>query len=154
MAILKNSFGTKSTLNTSDGQVNYFSLSKLADSGFTEINRLPFSIKVLLENLVRNEDGITIKRSDIKNMAGWNADASACHEVPFMPARILLQDFTGVPSLVDMAGMREAAKRLQINPTKINPNIPVELIIDHSVQVDSFGSKESFKYKDWSLFFL
>ncbi|MBU4419592.1 MAG: aconitate hydratase AcnA, partial [Proteobacteria bacterium] len=146
MAILKNSFGTKSTLNTSDGQVNYFSLSKLADSGFTGIDRLPFSIKILLENLVRNEDGIIIKTSDIENMGRWDADASVCHEVPFMPARILLQDFTGVPSLVDMAGMREAAKRLQINPTKINPTIPVELIIDHSVQVDSFGSKESFEY--------
>jgi len=146
MAILKNSFETKSTLNTSDGQVNYFSLSKLADSGFNGIDRLPFSIKILLENLVRNEDGVIIKTNDIENMAGWNADASACHEVPFMPARILLQDFTGVPSLVDMAGMREAAKHLHINPAKINPNIPVELIIDHSVQVDSFGSKESFEY--------
>ncbi|MCD4778910.1 MAG: aconitate hydratase AcnA [Desulfobacterales bacterium] len=146
MADFKNSFGTKSTLNTSDGQVNYFSLSKLADSGFTGIDRLPFSIKILLENLVRNEDSNIIKKSDIENMAGWNADASVYHEVPFMPARILLQDFTGVPSLVDMAGMREAAKRLQINPIKINPHIPVELVIDHSVQVDSFGSKESFEY--------
>jgi aconitate hydratase A / 2-methylisocitrate dehydratase len=146
MADFKNSFGTKSTLNTSDGQVNYFSLSKLADSGFTGIDRLPFSIKILLENLVRNEDSNIIKKSDIENMAGWNADAPVYHEVPFMPARILLQDFTGVPSLVDLAGMREAAKRLQINPIKINPHIPVELVIDHSVQVDSFGSKESFEY--------
>jgi len=142
----KNSFGAKSTLNTPVGQVNYFSLSKLADSGFTEIDRLPFSIKILLENLVRNEDGNIITTNNIENMARWNADASVCHEVPFMPARILLQDFTGVPSLVDLAGMREAAKRLQINPTKINPHIPVELVIDHSVQVDSFGSKESFEY--------
>ena len=146
MADSKNSFGTKSTLNTSDGQVNYFSLSKLADSGFSGIDRLPFSIKILLENLVRNEDGNIITTIDIENMAGWKADAPVYHEVPFMPARILLQDFTGVPSLVDMAGMREAAKRLQINPIKINPHIPVELVIDHSVQVDSFGSKESFEY--------
>ena len=146
MAGFKNSFGAKSILNTSDDQVDYFSLSRLADSGFTGIDRLPFSIKILLENLIRNEDGMIIKISDIENMAGWNADASVYHEVPFMPARILLQDFTGVPSLVDMASMREAAKRLQINPIKINPHIPVELVIDHSVQVDSFGSKESFKY--------
>jgi len=146
MAGFKNSFGAKSILNTSDDQVDYFSLSRLADSGFTGIDRLPFSIKILLENLIRNEDGMIIKISDIENMAGWNADASVYHEVPFMPARILLQDFTGVPSLVDMASMREAAKRLQINPIKINPHIPVELVIDHSVQVDSFGSKESFEY--------
>ncbi|MCG2830589.1 MAG: aconitate hydratase AcnA, partial [Desulfobacteraceae bacterium] len=146
MTGFKNSFGARSTLNTAEGPVRYFSLSKLADSGFTEIERLPFSIKILLENLVRNEDGNIITIKNIENMAGWKADASVCHEVPFMPARILLQDFTGVPSLVDMAGMREAAKRLQINPTKINPHIPVELVIDHSVQVDSFGSKESFEY--------
>jgi aconitate hydratase len=146
MADFKNSFGTKSTLNTSDGQVNYFSLSKLADSGFSGIDRLPFSIKILLENLVRNEDGNIITTIDIENMAGWKADAPVYHELPFMPARILLQDFTGVPSLVDMASMREAAKRLQINPIKINPHIPVELVIDHSVQVDSFGSRESFEY--------
>jgi len=146
MTDFKNSFGTRSTLNTAEGSVEYFSLSKLADSGFTEIDRLPFSIKILLENLVRNEDGNLITTNTIKNMAEWKADASVCHEVPFMPARILLQDFTGVPSLVDMAGMREAAKRLDINPAKINPDIPVELIVDHSVQVDSFGSKKSFEY--------
>lgn len=146
MTDFKNSFGTISTLNTADGPVEYFSLSKLADSGFTGIDRLPFSIKILLENLVRNEDGKVITTNTIKNMAEWKADASVSYEVPFMPARILLQDFTGVPSLVDMAGMREAAKRLHINPAKINPDIPVELIVDHSVQVDSFGSKKSFEY--------
>jgi len=146
MANFKNSFGARSTLNTAEGPVGYFSLSKLANSGFTGIDRLPFSIKILLENLVRNEDGNIITTNDIENMAGWNADAPVYHEVPFMPARILLQDFTGVPSLVDMAGMREAAKRLHINPIKINPHIPVELVIDHSVQVDSFGSRESFEY--------
>jgi len=146
MANFKNSFGARSTLNTAEWPVGYFSLSKLANSGFTGIDRLPFSIKILLENLVRNEDGNIITTNDIENMAGWNADAPVYHEVPFMPARILLQDFTGVPSLVDMAGMREAAKRLHINPIKINPHIPVELVIDHSVQVDSFGSRESFEY--------
>ena len=146
MTDFKNSFGTISTLNTADGPVEYFSLNKLANSGFTGIDRLPFSIKILLENLVRNENGNVITTNTIKNMAGWKADASVRHEVPFMPARILLQDFTGVPSLVDMAGMREAAKRLDINPAKINPDIPVELIVDHSVQVDSFGSEKSFEY--------
>jgi aconitate hydratase len=146
MANFKNSFGARLILNTTEGPVGYFSLSKLADSGFTGIDRLPFSIKILLENLVRNEDGNIITTIDIENMAGWKADVPVYHEVPFMPARILLQDFTGVPSLVDMASMREAAKRLQINPIKINPHIPVELVIDHSVQVDSFGSRESFEY--------
>ena len=141
-----NSFGARATLNTAEGPVRYFSLSRLEDSGFTGIDRLPFSIKILLENLVRNEDGNIITTNDIENMARWKADSPVYHEVPFMPARILLQDFTGVPSLVDMAGLREAAKRLQINPTKINPNIPVELVIDHSVQIDSFGSKESFAF--------
>ena len=146
MADFKNSFGTRSTFSTHEGPVRYFSLSKLADSGFSGIDRLPFSIKVLLENLVRNEDGHIITTNNIENMARWKVDAPVHHEVPFMPARILLQDFTGVPCLVDMAGMREAAKRLQINPAKINPHIPVELVIDHSVQVDSSGSKESLEY--------
>ena len=142
----KNSFGAGSILKTSDGPVTYFSLSKLADAGFAGLNRLPFSIKILLENLVRNEDGILITTKDIENMAGWSTSTSNNCEVPFMPARILLQDFTGVPCLVDMAGMRDAAKRLHIDPAKINPNIPVELVIDHSVQVDSFGSITSFEH--------
>ncbi len=145
MRAYKNSFGTESTLMTSDGPVKYFSLDKLSNSGFADLDRFPFSIKILLENLVRNEDGALITADDIENMARWNTASSADYEVPFKPARILLQDFTGVPAIVDMAAMRVAAKRLYDDPLKINPNIPAELVIDHSVQVDSFGSKTSFE---------
>ena len=146
MPTCKNSFGASSILNTSDGPVVYYDLKKIADSGFADIDRFPFCIKVLLENLLRNEDGIVVNADDIENMARWNTKVSGNNEVPFMPARILLQDFTGVPALVDMAAMRDAANRLNIDPVKINPDIPVELIIDHSVQVDSFGSPISFEY--------
>ncbi len=142
----KNSFGASSILNTSDGPVVYYDLKKIADSGFADIDCFPFCIKVLLENLLRNEDGIVVNAYDIENMARWNTKVSGNNEVPFMPARILLQDFTGVPALVDMAAMRDAASRLNIDPMKINPDIPVELVIDHSVQVDSFGSAISYEY--------
>ncbi|MEA3416460.1 MAG: aconitate hydratase AcnA [Thermodesulfobacteriota bacterium] len=142
----KNSFGTSSILNTPDGPVVYYDLKKIADSGFADIHSFPFCIKILLENLLRNEDGILVNANDIKNMARWNTTVFENNEIPFMPARILLQDFTGVPALVDMAAMRDAANRLNIDPMKINPDIPVELIIDHSVQIDSFGSPISFEY--------
>ena len=142
----KNSFGTSSILNTPDGPVVYYDLKKIADSGFVDIDSFPFCIKILLENLLRNEDGILVNAGDIENMARWNTTVSENNEVPFIPARILLQDFTGVPALVDMAAMRDAANRLNIDPMKINPDIPVELIIDHSVQIDSFGSPISFEY--------
>lgn len=142
----KNSFGTSSILNTSDGPVVYYDLKKIADSGFADIDCFPFCIKILLENLLRNEDGIVVNADDVENMARWDTKVSGNNEVPFMPTRILLQDFTGVPALVDMAAMRDAANRLNIDPMKINPNIPVELVIDHSVQVDSFGSATSFEY--------
>ena len=146
MPICKNSFGARSILNTPDGPVIYFSLDKLSSAGLADIDRLPFCIKILLENLVRNENGILVTADDVKNIAQWSPNAPGKSELPFMPARILLQDFTGVPSLVDMAGMRDAARRLNFDPMKINPDIPVELVIDHSVQVDSFGSTSSFEF--------
>ena len=146
MKVCKNSFGASSILNTSDGPVVYYDLKKIADSGFADIDCFPFCIKILLENLLRNEDGIVVNADDVENMARWNTKVSENNEVPFMPARILLQDFTGVPAIVDMAAMRDAANRLNIDPMRINPNIPVELVIDHSVQVDSFGSARSFEY--------
>lgn len=146
MTECKNSFGASSILNTSDGPVVYYDLKKIADSGFADIDCFPFCIKILLENLLRNEDGIVVNADDVENMARWDTKVSENNEVPFMPARILLQDFTGVPALVDMAAMRDVANRLNIDPMKINPNIPVELVIDHSVQVDSFGSATSFEY--------
>lgn len=146
MLLCKNSFGTKSILNTPDGPVTYFSLNKLSSTGLSNLDSLPFCIKILLENLVRNENNILVTADDVENIARWSPTAPGKSELPFMPARILLQDFTGVPSLVDMAGMRDAAGRLNFDPMKINPNIPVELVIDHSVQVDSFGSTSSFEF--------
>ncbi|MBW2567922.1 MAG: aconitate hydratase AcnA [Deltaproteobacteria bacterium] len=146
MFICKNSFGTKSILNTPDGPVIYFSLEKLSITGLADLDSLPFCIKILLENLIRNENNILVTTDDVENIARWSPDAPGKSELPFMPARILLQDFTGVPSLVDMAGMRDAAGRLNFDPMKINPDIPVELVIDHSVQVDSFGSSSSFEF--------
>jgi len=141
----KDSFGTRSTLMTPEGPVTYFNINKLSDTGFEDIDRLPFSIKILLENLLRNEDGKIVSSTDIENMIRWNSNSTGTNEVPFMPARVLLQDFTGVPAVLDMAAMREAAKRLYGDPMRINPIIPAELVVDHSVQVDSFGSKTSFK---------
>ena len=146
MADSKNSFKTKSTIVTPDGDATFFSLPKLADAGFKNINRLPFSIKILLENLLRNEDGSVITRTDIENLAKWGGSGTGECEIPFMPARVLLQDFTGVPAVADLAAMRTAADRFYSAPEKVNPKIPAELVIDHSVQVDSFGIPESFAH--------
>ncbi|MBI9085685.1 MAG: aconitate hydratase AcnA [Desulfobacterales bacterium] len=144
MANPTNSFGTRSSLKTPDGALTYYDLGRLADAGHGDLNRLPFCIRILLENLLRNEDGLLIGPEDITAMAGWSPVSEARREVPFMPARILLQDFTGVPSVVDLAAMREAAKKLFGDPARINPIIPAELVIDHSVQVDHFGTPEAF----------
>ncbi len=148
MAQYKDSFGTASTLQTSHGELRFFSLEKLAAQGFDGIFNLPFSIRILIENLLRNEDGFLVGADDIRRLAGWAGSVDTPVEVPFMPARILLQDFTGVPSVVDMAALREAADRLYGDPLRINPIIPAELVIDHSVQVDDYGSPESFEIND------
>ncbi|MCJ7774192.1 MAG: aconitase family protein, partial [Desulfobacterales bacterium] len=146
MADSKNSFQTKSTIMTSYGDVTFFSLNKLVNAGFKNIDLLPYSIKVLLENLLRNEDGSIITAKDAENLARWDENASDEYEIPFMPARVLLQDFTGVPALADLAAMRTAADQMHGDPMKINPRIPAELVIDHSVQVDSFGNPESLEH--------
>jgi len=148
MANHPNSFNTLSSLETSAGKVHYFSLAKMAESGFTGIERLPFSIRILLENLLRNEDGSLIKAFDAENMAKWSPQDLAKREVPFMPARVLLQDFTGVPAVVDLAAMRDAAQVLYGDPLKVNPRIPAELVIDHSVQVDYFGTHAALKQNE------
>lgn len=135
-----NSFGTRRMLKTPEGQLAYHSLPHLDNSGFSGIDRLPYCIRILLENLLRQEDGVLTTSADIEKMATWKPDGNAAGEVPFMPARVLLQDFTGVPAVVDMAAMRDAAERLYGKPLAINPRIPAELVIDHSVQVDCFGS--------------
>lgn len=141
------SYKTKSKLTTSGGNrgdIEYFSLKKLEADNFPGISRLPYSIRILLENLLRNEDGYAVKAEDIERLAGWGKDDGTPAELPFFPGRILLQDFTGVPSVADLAAMREAAGDMYGDPLKINPQIPVELVIDHSVQLDECASHEAF----------
>jgi len=143
MAGHPNSFGARSILTTDEGPFTCYSLSLLEKAGFSGIDRLPYSIRILLENLLRHEDGILTTSRDIEKMALWGQTGQSAEEVPFMPARVLLQDFTGVPAIVDLAAMRDAAKRLYGTPLKINPLIPAELVIDHSVQVDVYGSSDA-----------
>ncbi len=138
------SFGTRTTLSTTSGAVTIYSLIALEKRGFPGIARLPFSLKILLENLLRNEDGRFVKQADIEALAKWDVKSKAAREISFMPARVLLQDFTGVPCVVDLAAMRDGIVRLGGDPNKVNPLQPVELVIDHSVQVDYFGQKNAF----------
>src|SRR3990170_3968922 len=138
-----NSFGSRATLKVGDRTYSIHRLDALAKAGH-DIARLPFSLRILLENLLRAEDGISVKREDIEAVAVWDAKATPSHEIAFMPARVLLQDFTGVPAVVDLGAMRDAMKRLGGNPKKISPLLPAELVIDHSVQVDAFGTPEAF----------
>ena len=133
-------FGARDQFDTGHGNATLYRLSKLQDAGLGQIDRLPFSIRVLLEAVLRNCDDFLVHQEDVKNLAAWNAAAPAKQEVPFKPYRVVLQDFTGVPAVVDLAAMRSAMARLGGDPEKINPLIPVDLVIDHSVQVDFFGS--------------
>src|SRR5262249_4251070 len=109
-----------------------------------QAERLPYSLKVLLENLLRCEDGLTVRPEDISALATWDAQAEPTKEIAFMPARVLLQDFTGVPAVVDLPAMRDAMRRLGGDPARITPLLPAELVIDHSVQVDEAGSRAAF----------
>src|SRR3712207_518426 len=110
-----------------------------------DIARLPFSLKILLENLLRNEDGVAVRREDVEALARWNAKSEPSEEIAFTPARVVMQDFTGVPCVVDLAAMRDAMTELGGDPAKINPLVPAELVIDHSVQVDVFGTRDAFR---------
>jgi len=138
---MKDSFATRMTLGTADGNREIFSL-RILDRDFN-VRRLPASLKILLENLLRCEDGVTVTRADIEALAGWDAQAEPAVEIAFRPARVLLQDFTGVPAVVDLAAMRDAMQQLGGDPDRINPLQPAELVIDHSVQVDSYGSDQA-----------
>ncbi len=140
---MPNSYNALSTLRVDGQNLQYYRLGALGDAGL-DITRLPFSLKILLENLVRHEDGLTVTADDIKALASWKPTAAPDREIAFRPSRVLLQDFTGVPAIVDLAAMRDAMKRLGGDPKKINPLQPVELVIDHSVQVDEAGSPRSF----------
>src|ERR1700683_3768911 len=123
----------------------FFSLAAAEKNGLAGISRLPNSLKVLLENLLRHEDGATVTAEDIRAVAGWLKNKRSDREIAFRPARVLMQDLTGVPAVVDLAAMRDAMKALGGDPEKINPLAEVDLIIDHSVMVDNFGRRDSFK---------
>ena len=137
------SFGARGTFDTGSGEAVIYRLQKLIDDGIGNVDKLPFSIKILLENALRNLDGVNVSEQDVRNIAGWDAKNPNPVEIPFKPARVILQDFTGVPAVVDLAALRSAMQRLGGDPQKINPVIPVDLVIDHSVQVDAFGSNQA-----------
>ncbi|MFN9414477.1 MAG: aconitate hydratase AcnA [Pirellula sp.] len=140
---LTDPFGARSSFQAPQGEMGIYRLSQLEKSGVAKVSHLPFSIRILLEAVLRNCDGYQVSEDDVKNLANWNAAKPAELEVPFKPARVVLQDFTGVPAVVDLAAMRDGMKALGGDPKKINPLIPVDLVIDHSVQVDFFGSADS-----------
>ncbi|WP_332065318.1 aconitate hydratase AcnA [Bartonella sp. CB189] len=140
------SFNCRRTLNVGDKEYIYYSLIEAEKNGLQGISRLPFSMKVILENLLRFEDGRTVKKQDILNVAKWlNDKGSAGSEIAYRPARVLMQDFTGVPAVVDLSAMRDAMVKLGGDATRINPLIPVDLVIDHSIIVDSFGNSMAFQ---------
>ncbi len=140
------SFGVRSSLTVGGRDYVYYNLGKLAEKGYPGVNRLPFSLKVLLENLLRNEDGSAVSKEDIVALANWDPSKKSDQEIAFSPARVVLQDFTGVPAIVDLAVMRDAMSELGGAPSKINPLVQADLVIDHSVQVDSFGRRSSFLF--------
>ena len=145
----KNSFGAPSTLKVGSDSILIYRLDELERSGAGTVSRLPFSLKVLLENLLRHEDDRFVRADDIRALATWdpsNAAEAAEKEISYMPARVLLQDFTGVPAVVDLAAMRDAMRQLGGDARKINPLLPAELVIDHSVQVDKFGAPNVFAF--------
>ena len=133
-------FNARDTLHTRSGPVTIYRLDALENVSSANVNRLPFSIKVLLEAALRQAEGFEITREAIETIANWGPDTAGKVEIPFKPARVILQDFTGVPSVVDLAALRSAMARMGGDANKINPVVPVDLVIDHSVQVDRFGS--------------
>ncbi|MEA3032256.1 MAG: aconitate hydratase, partial [Sphingomonadales bacterium] len=145
-AVGNDSLQTRSQLQVGAKSYAYYSLEKAA-AALGSISRLPFSMKVLLENLLRFEDGKTVTRADIEALVAWQDNPSGpAREIQYRPARVLMQDFTGVPAVVDLAAMRDAMKALNGDPEKINPLVPVHLVIDHSVMVDEFGTPKSFEH--------
>lgn len=133
-------FGCRETMDVNGREIGFYSISALEKQGIGKVDALPYSIRILLESVLRNCDGRIVTQEDVKNLANYDAAKPATVEIPYMPARVVLQDFTGVPAVVDLAAMRAAMARLGGDPKKINPLIPVDLVIDHSVQVDQFGT--------------
>ncbi|TLZ09847.1 MAG: aconitate hydratase, partial [Gammaproteobacteria bacterium] len=134
---MTNSFRARSTLTAGASSYEIWSLAALPQD---KLARLPYSLKILLENLLRFEDGVSVTRADIEALLEWDPRATPSHEIAFTPARVILQDFTGVPCVVDLAAMRDAIVRLGGNAERVNPLNPAELVIDHSVQVDEYGT--------------
>jgi aconitate hydratase len=141
----KNQFNARAIFHTDTGPAYYYRLAQLEDMGLTSLTRLPYSIRVLLEALLRHCDGFEITEEDVVSLAHWNPKAPQQREIPFKPARVLLQDLTGVPCLVDLAAMRDAMLALGGDPRKIQPQIPVDLVMDHSIQVDHFGTDDALR---------
>ncbi|AKR57344.1 Aconitate hydratase [Devosia sp. H5989] len=139
-----NSFNSKTTLTVGGKTYTYFSIPEAEKNGLPGVSKLPHSLKVVLENLLRFEDGRTVTKEDIKAFVTWLTEKTSEHEISYRPARVLMQDFTGVPAVVDLAAMRDATAKLGADPQKINPLVPVDLVIDHSVMVDSFGTPLAF----------
>src|SRR5579864_7744195 len=138
-----NSFGSRSTLRVGTHDYEIYRIDALDRQGVST-RHLPFSLRILLENLLRTEDGRNVTKNEIRALAGWNKNSRPDKEIAFTPSRVLLQDFTGVPCVVDLAAMRDARQNLGGDPSLINPLQPVELVIDHSVQVDEFGTPSAF----------
>jgi aconitate hydratase len=141
---MADSFGTRGRLRAGGGEYEIFRFEALEREGLN-VSRLPYSLRILLENLLRSEDGVSVTRDDIQALARWDAGAEPQKEIAFSPARVILQDFTGVPAIVDLAAMRDAMAELGGDPGRINPLQPVELVVDHSVQVDAFGTMDAFR---------
>ncbi|MCK4503393.1 MAG: aconitate hydratase, partial [Desulfuromonadales bacterium] len=135
-----NPFDSAKTLNVAGRKYKYNSLKAVTSAGCGDLDHLPFTIKILLENLLRKEDGRVVRQDDIKLVAAWRPQQKQTGEISFSPARVLMQDFTGVPAIVDLAAMRDAVAKNGGDPAKINPQIPVDLVIDHSVMVDQYGN--------------
>jgi len=141
----QNSFDARQSLDVGGKAFTYFSLPKAAENGLGDISRLPFSLKVLLENMLRYEDGGTVTADDVKAFGDWLKEKKSTREIAYRPARVLMQDFTGVPAVVDLAAMRDAIAGLGGDPKLINPLVPVDLVIDHSVMIDHFGTDDAFR---------
>ena len=139
-----NTFNTLDSFSLANGKTGqFYSLPKLEQAGIGPVSQLPVSIRVVLESVLRNVDGKKITENDVRTLANWSGTAERTEEIPFMVARVLLQDFTGVPLLVDLAAMRGVAQKMGKNPKVIEPLVPVDLVVDHSVQIDHYGSKNA-----------
>ena len=141
-----NNFGAEGILKTNSGEYQIYRLRQLIDDGIGEVESLPYSIRVLLEACLRNVDGFVVNEEDVVNLAEWNAAAPKQVEIPFKPGRVVLQDFTGVPAIVDLAALRSALVRMGGDPQKINPLVPCDLVVDHSVQVDQFATRLALQF--------